>query len=215
MLRTSENETEILLGNKQLLGIFFAVAVLLGFAFTGGYMVGRGSSEKKSPTAAATPGPATPSTNAAGGETHSVGATPNSDSDENQTGGAGYRPMAIPAAKKGGGNANSEQPLRSSKGKANEPKGQQAPLRSDTTTPFVPQPGQTFLQLGATTRDEAEGVADVLQRKGFRAHAVPKPGNPKLYRILIGPLRDAGDLSNTREALRNRAGFRVMIVQKY
>jgi cell division septation protein DedD len=104
--------------------------------------------------------------------------------------------------------------LGSSKGAGKESKTERAPVRSDTA-PFVPQAGQTFLQLGATTRDEAEGVADVLQRKGFRAHAVPKPGNPKLYRILIGPLRDAGDLSNTREALRNRAGFRVMIVQRY
>ncbi len=45
MLRSSEEETEILLGNKQLLGIFFVVAILLGIAFTGGYMVGRGSGE--------------------------------------------------------------------------------------------------------------------------------------------------------------------------
>jgi cell division septation protein DedD len=214
MLRTSEDETEILLGNKQLLGIFFAVAVLLGFAFTGGYVVGRGSSEKKTGAAAAPAGPAASSAATPGGETHSVGATPNADGDEEQPAGAAYRPVAIPAARKGGGNSDSGPLLGSSKGTGKEPKTERAPLRSDTT-PFVPQPGQTFLQLGATTRDEAEGVADVLQRKGFRAHAVPKPGNPKLYRILIGPLRDAGDLSNTREALRNRAGFRVMIVQRY
>jgi cell division septation protein DedD len=212
MLRTSEDETEILLGNKQLLGIFFAVAVLLGFAFTGGYMVGRGSSEKKPSVAAA--GPVSSSANTAGGETHSVGATPNADGDEDQPAGAAYRPVAIPATRKGSGNSDSGAILGSSKGTSKEPKMERAPLRADTT-PFVPQSGQTFLQLGATTRDEAEGVADVLQRKGFRAHAVPKPGNPKLYRILIGPLRDAGDLSNTREALRNRAGFRVMIVQRY
>src|SRR3954463_8322929 len=51
MLRTSDNETEILLGNKQLLGIFFAVAILLAVAFYGGYMVGRGSASKKAATA--------------------------------------------------------------------------------------------------------------------------------------------------------------------
>jgi cell division protein FtsN len=63
-------------------------------------------------------------------------------------------------------------------------------------------------------KDEALGVANVLHSKGFRAHAVPKPGNPKVYRVLIGPLRDAGDLSTTRDALR-RTGFREVIVQKY
>ncbi len=43
MLRTSDRETEILLSNTQILGIFFVLAILLGIAFTGGYMVGRGS----------------------------------------------------------------------------------------------------------------------------------------------------------------------------
>ena len=52
MLRSSESETEILLGNKQLVGIFFLVAVLIGVAFGGGYMLGRGAGEKK----AANPG---------------------------------------------------------------------------------------------------------------------------------------------------------------
>ncbi len=47
MLRTSETETEILLGNKQLAGIFFAGAVLLGVAFYGGYKVGQAGTEKK------------------------------------------------------------------------------------------------------------------------------------------------------------------------
>lgn len=46
MLRTSDSETEILLGNKQLIGIFFVLAVLVGVAFYGGYMVGRGTAEK-------------------------------------------------------------------------------------------------------------------------------------------------------------------------
>ncbi len=54
MLRTNERESEILLGNKQLLGIFFAVALLLGVAFYGGYMVGRNSSGKKASVAAET-----------------------------------------------------------------------------------------------------------------------------------------------------------------
>jgi cell division protein FtsN len=57
-------------------------------------------------------------------------------------------------------------------------------------------------------------VSEVLHAKGFAAHAVPKPGNPKIYRVLIGPVRDAGDLSTTREALR-QTGFREVIVQKY
>ena len=59
MSSTSETETEILLGNRHLLAIFFVLAILLGIAFTGGYMVGRNSSEKKgAPLAASSTDPA-------------------------------------------------------------------------------------------------------------------------------------------------------------
>src|SRR4051794_20674856 len=68
MLRTGERETEILLGNKQLLGIFFVVAILLGMAFTGGYMVGRSSVDKKGSADSST---ATAQGNSAA-ETHAV-----------------------------------------------------------------------------------------------------------------------------------------------
>jgi cell division septation protein DedD len=226
MLRTSENETEILLGNKQLLGIFFVIAVLLGVAFTGGYMVGRGPGEKKTVAVSAPAGPATPAANSTGGETHSVEAAPGSDAaasptgnaNETQPAGAADQPVAIPVASKNGAAADSEAPLGSPKRKAEEKHAgaeTAAPPANDTAAPLVPQAGQTFLQVAAVTRDEAEAVADVLHRKGFRAHAVPKPGNPKIYRVLIGPVRDAGDLSSTRDALRKQAGFREVIVQRY
>ncbi|MGC2658309.1 MAG: SPOR domain-containing protein [Bryobacteraceae bacterium] len=218
MLRTSESETEILLGNKQLLGIFFVIAVLLGIAFTGGYMVGRGSGDKKAAAVILPAGPTTPVTrNPPAGETHSVGAAPNPD--ESQPVGAADQPVDIPATGKGVASTE-DAPLGSPRRKEHEAKTEAreqepVPVNTDSGAAWAPEPGQTFLQVAATTRDEAEAVADVLQKKGFRAHAVPKPGNPKLYRILIGPVRDAGDLSNTREALRDKAGFREVIVQKY
>ena len=48
MFEDQDGEREILLGNKQLLGIFFVLAVLFGVFFTAGYMVGRNGSAKKS-----------------------------------------------------------------------------------------------------------------------------------------------------------------------
>jgi cell division protein FtsN len=203
MLRTSESETEILLGNKQLLGIFFAVAILLGVAFYGGYVVGRGA---KAHTAAApaTPPPPEQTATAAnpptGGETHSVPA---------DSGAASEPPPADTTS------ASSEPPLGSPKRKNVE-----HPVTTSNATPapvqdtFTTHPGQTFLQVTATGRDEAFAIADVLQKKGFRAHAVPKPGGSKLYRVLVGPVHDAADLSSTRDSLR-RTGFREVIVQHY
>ena len=74
MLRTSESdETEILLGNKQLLGIFFVVALLLAVAFYGGYMVGRGGNARKSASPPAVAQEETPAKQSSGGgETHVV-----------------------------------------------------------------------------------------------------------------------------------------------
>jgi hypothetical protein len=59
MLRNANTtESEILLGNTQLIGLFFLLAVLLGVAFTAGFMLGHGSFSKKAEAvAAAAPGP--------------------------------------------------------------------------------------------------------------------------------------------------------------
>src|SRR5882724_8410072 len=68
-----DSETEILLGNKHLLAIFFVIAILLGVAITGGYMVGRNSSEKRPVTAsAAAPDVAAAQSSPSSLETHSV-----------------------------------------------------------------------------------------------------------------------------------------------
>jgi cell division septation protein DedD len=201
MSRTNESETEILLGNKQLLGIFFVVAILLGVAFTGGYMVGR-SAVEKAPDART---PSARSTSAA--ETHAVPADSSADdhSTASSTGSAPQSPDSTEAK---------AAPLNT------RPLGSPPAGRSKTVAPpatadsFTPERGQTFLQVAAVGRDEAEAIADVLHKKGFRAHAVPKPGSSKFYRVLIGPIRDTADLSSTRDSLR-KTGFREVIVQKY
>jgi cell division septation protein DedD len=212
MLRTGDSETEILLGNKQLLGIFFVVAVLLGVAFYGGYMVGKTVPSRK--PVAATSRQDTASSQSAppagsGGETHTLSGDTSTAPDLNPT-----------DATEPDTGASAEPPLGTRKpGKAErETAGSFStsaePAASRSQGAFIPESGQQFLQVAAVGKDEALGVANVLHSKGFSAHAVPKPGNPKLYRVLIGPLRDAGDLSTTREALR-RTGFREVIVQKY
>jgi cell division septation protein DedD len=220
MLRTSESETEILLGNKQLIGIFFVVAVLLGVAFYGGYMVGRGTAEKKSVPAVSGPVPkgdtaSAANQDAAGGETHSFPADTAATGDQSSS--ARSLPEHPPASTSVAESRSEELPLGSPNRKRVETA---QPPYSTASAPalasgvFAPQSGEQFLQVAAVSKDEAEAVADVLHKKGFRAHAVPKPGNQKLYRVLIGPISDAGDLSSTRDALR-RTGFREVIVQRY
>jgi cell division protein FtsN len=211
MLRTSEKETEILLGNKQLLGIFFVVAVLLGVAFYGGYVVGKGAAPKTAPAAVA---PAPEQTNApagggTGGETHSVPADSGAATDTSATDSAAV-PAEPPPLGSRDRNKRAARPQP-------EPVAEPAPSAAEPSQApgaFTPKTGQTFLQVTAVGRDEAEAIADVLQKKGFHAHAVPKPGSAKLYRVIVGPVRDAADLSSTRDSLR-KTGFREVIVQRY
>ncbi len=184
MLQSGERETEILLGNKQLLLVFFVVAILLGIAFTGGYMVGRGGAAKK-PAAVAADTTAKNEPTPAGqiGETHSV--PPEGEAQSNLN--AGHKA--------------SEEMLGARKKKVAE-------------TTFTPEAGQEYLQVTSVQRDHALAVASVLRKKGFRAHAVAKPGGANLYRVLVGPIRDAGELASTRDQLR-KTGFSQVVVQRY
>jgi cell division protein FtsN len=218
MLRTNDRESEILLGNKQLLGIFFAVALLLGVAFYGGYMVGRNSSGRKT-TAAPEAAAAAPSSseNVSAGETHTIPGESAGSSEEGQAP-ARREPVSKSnaASHEAAGSGSADTPLGSRKARAVR-ESKPAAAVSDPDAPagtYQPQPGSQYLQVVALGRSEAEGLADVLHKKGFRAHAVPKPGNPSLYRVIVGPIRDAGDLSSTRDALR-KTGFREVIVQHY
>lgn len=224
MLHDSETEKEILLGNKQLLGIFFVVVVLLAIAFGAGYKIGQGSKRDAAVVAADT-GPKDTSTSTAATETHTVppddGAPPVSQPD---AGGPTVAPETAPTAKSEAAPLGARQP---SAGQTAQPQidteapGPPPPQHSHVTaapkTPasgFVPQPGQMFLQVVAVTPEEAEGIAEVLRKKGFPAHAVPKPGDTKLYRVIVGPIHDAGDLNAKRAALRS-TGFRNIFVQRY
>src|SRR3954447_3290810 len=217
MLRTNDRESEILLGNKQLLGIFFAMALLLGVAFYGGYMVGHGSSTRKTSSAPETVAAAPAANqNVSAGETHTIPGESAGSGEENRS--SGKREPVIksnPGSHELAENANAEAPLGSRKTKtAHEAKIPPSAADADVSRGYQPQPGSEYLQVVALSRSEAEGLADVLHKKGFRAHAVPKPGNTALYRVIVGPIRDAGDLSSTRDALR-KTGFREVIVQRY
>jgi cell division septation protein DedD len=210
MSSSNDSESEILLGNKQLLGIFAVVAILLAVSFTGGYMVGKNNAEKKATAASDGNGTAdssvlvtrtVPPANAPDASvSESKDTTAHDDSQFVAV------PLPAPDAKV------TERPAAAHQSQiAPPPSGAEA---SPVSASFTPEAGQTFLQVAAVGKDEADAVADVLHKKGFRAHSVQKPGSAKIYRVLIGPLKDAGDLAATRDSLR-KTGFREVIVQHY
>lgn len=218
MLQDSETEKEILLGNKQLLGIFLVVVVLLAVAFGAGYKVGEGS-HKPGPIAQASPAQAAPEQN----NPPTPGVTQTVPPEENTGAGTPATDTnPVPSASAPLGARRPGTAAAVSRTVDGEAPGPEPAQRARTAEPkpvsggeFVPQPGETFLQVAAVKREEAEAIAEVLRRRGLPAHAVPKPGQGSpVYRVLVGPTRDAADLSSKRESLRS-AGFRHIFIQRY
>jgi cell division septation protein DedD len=94
--------------------------------------------------------------------------------------------------------AKKEPPQKKEKEKAKE-KEKPAPASAQPTA------GQTYLQLAATKKQEADVMVDMLHQKSFKAVASQIAEKPDLYRVLVGPLPD-GTLNKTKSDLQN-SGF--------
>jgi cell division protein FtsN len=179
------NEFELVLGNKQLLSVFFIVVILLGIFFTMGYVVGRNSAPVDT-------------------------ASRKSDTYERQN-----APSAVPASRRETPPTQSapvteQAPAHSGPGKS-EPVAQK-PIEIPPVTVSQPQVGETYLQVVAAAKPEAEVLAEILAKKGFRAFVAPGP-NERVFRVLVGPTKDAADLSKLKTDL-EAAGVKPF-VKKY
>jgi cell division protein FtsN len=190
---TSEaSEFELVLGNKQLLSVFFIVVVLLGVFFTMGYIVGRNSA----PVDAA--------------------------SRKTDVYDRGNAPSAVPTSAKAPVTIT-EQPTAAS---SNETTAVEAPAaKVETPAPATskpieipavsapqPQAGRTYLQVVSVARPQADALAEVLAKRGFRAFVAPGP-NEKTFRVLVGPAADIDDASKIKSDL-EAVGMKP-IVKKY
>jgi cell division protein FtsN len=207
MFQERDGEREILLGNKQLLGIFFVLAILFCVFFTAGYMVGHSTGSKSPADTVAAAKPATPDSTeaqATAGETHAVTPDP-PESTESASAAIPEKPS--PAA--------TTHVVAAPKTLAKSEVDSSSAEEQEQAHAEAEQPGahghHTYLQVTALKRSEALKVAKVLNRKGFHAQISPKAGTP-LYRVLVGPVHNAGELNATRAALKNK-GFREVFVQ--
>ncbi len=181
-----DGQFEVVLGNRELLSILFIVVVLLGVFFTMGYVLGRNAASP--PEAAAR-------------QSESVrAAAPTPSSAPSPGGPAATSPEAVapnPAA-------SAEPPSQA---------GERLSSPTDTAAaPPEPAPGQSFWQVAAVKRSEAEIVADVLKKKGFRVLIAPHP-TEDLFRVLVGPLSGPDETSRMRDEL-EAAGFKPLL-RKY
>ena len=182
MPKNEDGEFELILGNRQLLSVFFIVVVLLGVFFTMGYIVGRNSA----PIASADAAPVRREPKPMVVDTAAPTPTPGPAADA-----APAQPTPTPEPKE-------ESPKRVVK--AEPPK--RTPARADADNPAS---GQTYLQLAATTKREADIEVDVLRKKGFKAIDAEIPERPGTFRVLVGPIPD-GNVNKLKSDL-NAAGF--------
>jgi len=206
MPKNEEGEFELVLGNKQLLSVFFIVVVLLGVFFTMGYIVGRNSplstaeappaDKKESKPMVIDSGQPAKDTSAkeqapAEAKTESPAPVPAQTAPQQP---AESKPAEQAAAKPERPNP---EPLKE-KPAPSKPKPEPATHAED-------HPSGTYLQLAATTQREADIEVDVLRHKGFRAMAAEIPEKPGLFRVLVGPVPESG-VNKMKTDLQN-AGF--------
>src|SRR5258708_3921735 len=172
MPKNEDGEFELILGNRQLLSVFFIVVILLGVFFTMGYIVGRNSGTV---TAELTPVPgvdARPPAPEAPARTPEAtpGPAPTTPTET-----APQQPATPPPAAE----RDPEPPKREAKAEAR------------TASGSHPVAGQTYLQLAATSQHEADIMVDVLRKKSFRAMAAEIDEKPGTFRVLVGPITES------------------------
>jgi len=224
MAKNEVGEFELVLGNKQLLTVFFIVVTLLGVFFTMGYIVGRNSggagsleAANRKPSvieapAAAAPLPATSSEPAPAPKTEPKPeepvATPPAPAPVEtkpaapvKTDADRKREEAEAAAAKKREDAERKKEEADRKKEEKEKKKREkaeAPAPAHSTGGA---PSGTYLQLAAVPRAEADLLISVLQKKGFMAAMGPGPEGSNLFRVLVGPLSGPESISRTRLSL--------------
>lgn len=205
MSKSETGEFELVLGNKQLLSVFFIVVILLCVFFTMGYIVGRNSSpppleatnRKNAEQPAANPiivdSPTAPP------PSQIPTATETKPSTES-------KPTPVPAA------ATPEPAPEPVKEKPKpEPvkekeKKQQAESAAAAPSSSI-QRGSHYLQVQALPADQAALVVEVMRKKGFAATTEVVPNKPGLTRILVGPVSPGAGATDMKQKL-DAAGFK-------
>jgi outer membrane biosynthesis protein TonB len=198
--KNEDGEFELILANRQLLSVFFIVVILLGVFFTMGYIVGRNSAPLVSDASSASKPDAKPP----------VSEAPARPIDS--------APAETPAPAKEPVTAAAQPPVATEPQKAEPepPKPEPEPIKQPAATKARKEPkaaaasrvvaGQTYLQLAATSRHEAEIMVDVLRKKGFKAMDAEIEEKPGTFRVLVGPVADSGSTNKMRADLEG-AGF--------
>jgi len=196
----TEGEKELVLGNKQLISLFFVIVALCGVFFALGYMMGRPSGQQVA---------AIPDTSAASapGGTVSPIPTPAQDSSQSEP----PRETA-PADVQSTPTDTQPQPPSTHTQAAHDVTPSAPPAAAPTVTPAAHEEGATYLQVRALGRADAENFVKTLKEQNFPALLAESP-KPGLFRVLVGPYHQMADVSDAKARLK-ALGFADAFVQK-
>jgi cell division septation protein DedD len=200
MPKNEDGEFEVVLGNRQLLSVFFIVVILFGVFFTMGYIVGRNSA----PAVAAAPAPAR--TETAEARTPAVAVQP-APVFQPPAPASQPAPQTPPPPRVTRTEAATEPAPAVEKPKPEPPK-REPPAPKPAADP-EPGPGRLYLQVAAVGRPEAELEVNTLKKRGFPAHVGPGP-REGIFRVLVGPYKTAADAARIKAELEG-LGFKPYV----
>jgi septal ring-binding cell division protein DamX len=212
MARSPEGEYELVLGNKQLLSLFFLVVVLFAVFFSLGYMVGKAVAP--TPTMAAQPQPSP-----AGSESN-ISPLPPPENSPAKQGSALDEPAPVvtetePAHTEAVSARAAAPPIPAPRSPL------AAPVASETTaakTDLAAEPQLTgavlgrelHLQIAALhVREDADALIEGLQKKGYKA-VLDTQARDGWYRILMGPFPNERAAQAVKAAL-EKDGYKSML----
>ena len=191
MPKNDDGEFELILGNRQLMAVFFIVVILLAVFFALGYIIGRPSNQV-GVAEVATSHPL---------ETKPVPKVDTtSTTRDTATSTPTDAPVDSPPAPK---ETASQQGPATKPAPPPDPAPAPPPAKasSRTATSDEPQSG-TYLQLSAIDHDKAEIMVELLRKKKFSAIAAEIPEKPGVFRVLVGPMSES-DVNKMRADLQS------------
>ena len=192
----TEGEKELVLGNKQLISLFFVIVALCGVFFALGYMMGRPSGKQLAAipdsSAASTPGGAASPVPAQAQD------SPQSEPPR-ETASADVQPAPADA-----------QPQTPST--HTQAAHDLAPVAAPTPATTAREEGATYLQVTALGRSDAASLVKTLKEQNFPA-LLADSSKPDLFRVLVGPYHQTADVADAKARLK-ALGFANAFVQK-
>ncbi len=198
---TPSDEKELVLGNKQLISLFFVVAALCGVFFAVGYIVGRNSTKANIAGLTDSAGAASAAT-VARQQPEPPRETAPAALDTTSSAPVEPAPAQVEThpAQDSGASTPSEAPKEV---KAAKPA---------NVAVSAPETGASYLQVTALPRSDADNMVRSLREQSFPA-IVAASSKDGLFRVLVGPYHETPQIADAKNRLKS-LGFANTFVQK-